>query len=263
MGFSPESYTFMTMGRLQNEMSTEISEAFTIIFVIHFLVAAIALASFVPSSDKTNKTYAQIKEDRKYADLLLLNFPFLLGYSIFLPTIPLFYFMIFLISYQIHFISQPFTVKHLIYIIIFSLIIMILLSKKVYKEYDNRDSKIRNNYPSIGKKILIFIYSISVLNGLSLVHFLNYTLDLSTGKEHIVTITNTEHYTSRGRRITHHYVIHFEPPVGGYNHLYVSESFYAKAREKDQLKLYVKNGLFGIPYIGADKIIIKRYLHYF
>ena len=89
MGFSPESYTFMTMGRLQNEMSTEISEAFTIIFVIHFLVAAIALASFVPSSDKTNKTYAQIKEDRKYADLLLLNFPFLLGYSIFLPTIPL------------------------------------------------------------------------------------------------------------------------------------------------------------------------------
>jgi hypothetical protein len=245
-------------------MSTEISEAFTIIFVIHFFVAIIALASFFPSSDKTNKTYAQIKEDREYADLLLLNFPFLLSYSVFLPTIPLFYFMIFLISYQIDFISQPFTVKHLVYIIIFSLIIMILLSKKVYKEYDNRDSKIRNNYPSIGKKILIFIYSISVLNGLSLVHFLNYTLDLSTGKEHIVTITESEHYTSRGsRRKTNHYVIHFEPPVGGYNHLYVSESLQAKAREKDQLKLYVKNGLFGIPYIGIDKILIKRYLQYY
>ena len=241
-------------------MNSPISFVFIFVFVIHFVIAILSCASFFPSFGTRNKTPAQIDKDKEYCELFSQNFPFLSFCSIiFFFLFPVFYIIISLIEWNIEFIDQPLSAFAGISLIIISLTIMILLIIIVGKEYLNRDSKIKKEHHFIGIGIFIFIYSFSILLGNLTVHLLN-PFDFFTGEEHIVTITKSEQYTTRGSkgRTSNHYVIHFEPHVCGYTSLRVSKSFQEKAKEKDQLKIYVKNGLFGIPFLSSNKILINK-----
>lgn len=227
-------------------------------FAIHFIVAFISFLSFMPNTGTKNRTSYQIAQDRKYAELFYRNFPFLSTYSFVFLFGPVFYFMIYFWLSRIDFTDQPLGIKPIINIIVCSLAFMVILSIKVGKEYQERDWAMKQKSPFIIVAFLIFIYSVSAVCGTTLVHFGNYTLDFfSSGEEHIVTITKSEHYTTRGSKggTTHHYKIHFSPSVGGHYYLEVPSSLQERAKEKDQLKLYVKNGFFGIPYISSKKIL--------
>ena len=227
-------------------------------FIIHFVVAVITFFSFMPDTSTKNRSEYQIAQNRKYAELFNRNFPFLSVYSFILLFGPFIYYIIYFWLSRIDFCDQPLGPKAIINIIVCTLAIMFLLVIRVNKEYQERDWAMKQRKPFIAIEILLFLYTTSAICGTTLVHFGNYALDFfSTGEKHVVTITKSEHYTTRGSKggTTHHYVIRFGPSVGGHERLEVPSSLQSRAKENDKLTLYVKNGFFGIPYISSKKIL--------
>ena len=231
---------------------------FYLALIIHFIIGALSYASFAPNTSTKNKSYSQIIADEKYAKLFNKNFPYLAKYSWIYIAVPFIYHMIYFWLSRIDYTEQNLRISTIIFIIIISLGYMFIQTINVSNEYQTRDKEMRNKKPFIIIGIFIFIYCTSVLSGLTTVHFFNYALDFSTGEENIVTIINSEHYITRGTKggTTHHYKISFEPSVGGHYYLEVPSSLQARAKPKDQLKLYVKNGFFGMPYISSKKILL-------
>ena len=231
-----------------------------IVIGIHFLISLISYWSFTPNTSIKNKSDYQIAQAQKYDKLFRKNFPFLSSYSGLFFFGPFFYFSIYFWLGRIDIVDEPLKTAPFITIIMFSLSIMTLLLFKISDEYHSRDFEIKNKHPFIGLGIYIYIFSVSILCGFTITHFGNYALDFSTGEEHIVTITKSVHYTTRGpkRGVNHHYEIHFMPQVGGHEYLDVPSSLQQRAKENDQLKLYVKNGFFGIPYISSRKELNKE-----
>ena len=127
----------------------------------------------------------------------------------------------------------------------------------------------------LGFAVYLYIISSSIISGITLVHFGNYALDSSVGEEHIVTIVFSQHYISGGTSEKplhqrkdysdnvyhsakiHHYKVSFTPEVKDFSELNVPKEVQENAKINDKLKLYVKNGYFGLPYISSNRVLIK------
>ena len=86
------------------------------------------------------------------------------------------------------------------------------------------------------------------------VHFNNAALDFTKGEEHIVTITETK---TRRTKNNNYYQLIFSPDIKGKNFIEVPGSLYNKAKPNDKLRLFLKNGVFGLPYISSDRQLIE------
>ena len=150
------------------------------------------------------------------------------------------------------------------------MLIPFIVTIKKYKAH-----KSDNNF-KLSFAVYLYIYSVSVLCGISIVHSANYALDTSTGEEHIVNITFMQEFTTGGtsekptnkyRDLTnkdystvtkYHYKFTFSPEVKGKSSLEVTKEIYEQAKIGDNLKLYVKNGFFGLPFISSNRVVVKQ-----
>ena len=224
------------------------------------IIALMAHASFMPDLSTKNKTPSQISSDRYYANLFKRNFPFVnrwIGFYLFTPMV---YYFIYYIFSRIDFVLDSRSVVPFIDAIGIACAIMYLLYTKIFPEYNLRNFEMRRTKPHIGLSLCIFVYSVSMSCGFSIIHFGNYALNaFSEGEEQIVTITASKYYVTRGSRSsTSHYEIHFTPPIGGHNYLDVPPALQRRAQKDDKLKLYLKSGFFGMPYIGSKKILVYK-----
>lgn len=116
----------------------------------------------------------------------------------------------------------------------------------------------KNLFPKIIYGIIAYIYFFSVFLGMTTIHISNYALDFSQGEEHIVYVTKTNTRVSGGTKgSTTHYEIHYQPDVLGVYKIEVPEMLQQSVKQGDKLKLYLKKGLFGIPFISGNIKIIK------
>ena len=234
--------------------------------LIHCLLAFVSFLSFVPITIK--------KEDKAYNDEFIKVFPFLSKFSWIFLVVPIIYFLLYFAFCNNDSILEDIgNITPLIYILCFSAVIMLvpfILTIKKYKAH-----KSDTNF-KLGFAAYLYIYSVSVLCGITIVHCANYALDSSTGEENIVNITFMEDYTTGGTSekarhkqksttdthyttgTKYHYKFTFSPEVKGKSSLEVTKDVYEEAKIGDKLKLYVKNGFFGLPFISSNRIVIKQ-----
>ncbi len=117
--------------------------------------------------------------------------------------------------------------------------------------------------PNFGLYLIIFIISDSFLCSIAVAHFLNTALDFFKAEEKIVEIYNTdmtltEHSGKKGKYYKRHFNIYFSPEIGGVSSFEVSHSKFGNYWKGDRLKLFVKKGFFGMPYISKERIIISK-----
>ena len=234
--------------------------------LIHCLLASVSFLSFVPITIK--------KEDKAYNDEFIKVFPFLSKFSWIFLVVPIIYFLFyFALSNNDSVLEDIQNIKPLYYILCFSVVIMIVPFISTIKNYKAHKSD--NNF-KLGFAVYLYIYSVSVLCGITIVHCANYALDSSAGEENIVNITFMEEYTTGGTSekalhkqksttdtnyttvTKYHYKFTFSPEVRGKSSLEVSKEVYEQAKIGDKLKLYVKNGFFDLPFISSNRVVVKQ-----
>lgn len=234
--------------------------------IIHCLLAFVSFLSFVPITIK--------KEDKAYNDEFIKVFPFLSKFSWIFLAVPVVYFILYFSFCNNDSILEDIgNIMPLLYILCFSVVIMIvpfILTIKKYKAH-----KSDNNF-KLGFAVYLYIYSVAVLCGISIVHCGNYALDSSAGEEHLVNITFIQEFTTGGtsekptnkyRDLTnkdystvtkYHYKFTFSPEVKGKSSLEVTKEVYEQAKIGDKLKIYVKNGFFDLPFISSNRVVVKE-----
>ena len=231
--------------------------------IINIVILFIIENFCFPRTHKRRRPSYDLEEQLYYEGVFASNFPFLStnhGGFLFLPVI---YYIIYFIWSKNDFLLDSYSLTPIIWATIFSLIIIVFLYSKVINDFNRMDFRMRQLQPNFGYYLVLFVLSASVLSGLTIVHFLNYALDFFTPEEKIVTVTDTEinftkHNTKKGIVFHRHYNINFFPKIGGIGSFEVYESEYGKIWKDDRLKLFIKKGLLGMPYISSKRIIIKK-----
>ena len=234
---------------------------FIVLLFVHLIISIFAYTSFMPDLSTKNKTPLQIQNDRHYDTVFSKNFPFLKKWGGFFFLIPVIYLFLYFLISDINFAVNSTNILPFIYSVSLALGIMFFLQTKVTPEYNIRSFEMRRLAPNIGFSITIFVYAVSMLCSFSMIHFGNYTLyAFAKGEDHIVTISDSKHYTTRGSKggTKHHYEIHFYPEVGGHSFIEVDSSFQRSANKGDRMKLFLKKGFFGLPYISSDKHLVRE-----
>ena len=103
------------------------------------------------------------------------------------------------------------------------------------------------------------MYAASIVLSAMIIHYTNIALDFSKKEEHIVIVTDSLHSTSRGEKsgTIDHYEIYFTPSIKNLNRIKVKEYQQRITKTNDKLKLYLKKGLFGLPYITNEIISLN------
>ena len=238
-------------------MKTEL--IITIISLIHFIIFFGAFSAIIPQSRTKSQDPKEIERVNTNFRIFKESLPFIKNYSYFAYIINLFYPFIYLYFSKIDIIYSEISIKTIISIFAFIISLIFFLYKKmVIDEYSNLDKSKKERFPNLGVYLLFYIYATSVNSSLIFVHLTNFALDFSKGEERIVTVTDTRHRVSTSRNgSTHYYEIYYEPDIKSKYKIEVPKSFMEKAKKGDKLKLYLKNGVFGLPYISSDRQIIE------
>ena len=228
---------------------------FYIILAFHFFIAGFSFNLMRPPDDST---LASEKKQRKLFDT---NFP-ILSYIVFLFLIPSTLYWIYYscaVRKEIQILFSHISLETIAYAFIISYVYMIIFVLIEIKEYISRGETIKKDYPDIIIGILFFFYSTSVFVGLTTVIFVNYALDSSKGEEHIVTVIDSVHNKKQNfvGDIEDYYHIHFEPDILDVKRINVSPRLQSSAKKGDKLRLYLKKGACGLPYISSEMKIIK------
>ena len=235
--------------------------------IINLIDALISFFCFIPISTKktAEKDY---NEDFKKA------YPFLSYWSWPFLVVPVVYFIFYFAFSTIDFTFGDLDkFEPLIYTACFSVAIMFIQTiATIINHKTHKTDKLVN----LGFAVYLYIISSSIISGITLVHFGNYALDSSLGEEHIVTIVFSQQYVSGGTSEKplhqrtdntdnvyhsaeiHHYKVSFSPEVKDFSELNVPKEVQENAKINDKLKLYVKNGYFGLPYISSNRVLVKQ-----
>ena len=238
-----------------------------LLLIINLIDALISFICFIPISTRKNEENEYNEEFKKaYPFLSYLSWPFL--------VVPVVYFIFYFAFSTIDFtLGERNKFEPLIYSVCFSVVIMFIqiIATIINNKTHKTDKKIK-----LGFAVYLYIISSSIISGITLVHLGNYALDSSLGEEHIVTIVFSQHYVSGGSSEKslhqrkdntdnvyhsaeiHHYKVSFTPEVKDFSELNVPKEVQKNAKINDKLKLYVKNGYFGLPYISSNRILIKQ-----
>ena len=228
---------------------------FKYILIFHFIIATFTFNLMRPPDD------SRISSDKKQRKLFDTNFP-ILSYivSIFLiPSTLYWLYYAFIVRKEIKIIFAHATLETFNYAIIIPFVYMVIFVLLEIKEYKSRGETIKKDSPDIIIGMLIFFYSSSVFVGLTTVNIVNYTLDSSKGEEHIVTVIDSVHGKKSiiSGEIEQYYQIHFEPDILDVKRIYVSPELQGSAKKGDKLRLYLKKGACGLPYISSEMQVIK------
>ena len=213
-------------------------------------------------------------EKNEYNEEFKKAYPFLSYWSWIFLVVPVVYFILYFAFSTIDFTFGDLDkYEPLIYMACFSVAIMFIqiIATIINHKTHKTDKKIK-----LGFAVYLYIISSSIISGITLVHFGNYAFDYSIGDEHIVTIVSSQHYISGGTSekplhkrkdstddIYHSaevdfYKVTFTPEVKDFSELNVPKEVQKNAEINDKLKLYVKNGFFGLPYISSNRVLIKQ-----
>ncbi|MBQ3644674.1 MAG: hypothetical protein II961_08770 [Candidatus Riflebacteria bacterium] len=228
---------------------------FYIILGLHLFIAALAFNLMRPPDD--SKTTFE-KKQRKLFDT---NFPILYYIALLLLMPSTLYWIYYscVVRREITIIFSHISLITIVYTVIISFVYLVILVLLEKKEYKSRGETIKKEYPDLITGILIFFYSTSVFLGLTTVFILDYTLDSSKGEERIVTVIDSVHNKKQnfGGDIEDYYHIHFEPDVLDVKRINVSPRLQSLAKKGDKLRLYLKSGACGLPYISSEMELIK------
>ena len=227
-----------------------------VILSIHILLFIISAIDIIPFEPKKNTKPIIIKEIRKYNVALKRFFPFTIKFIIILLISLFFYPAIFIKSFSdYNIIYSEVNRVTLICFLILSGLILFFLTKKVRKEYNNCDIHFKNKHSSLLLRISFCIYAASIVLGAMITHYTNFALDFSKKEEYVVSVTNSVCSHSNVNKVgSYHYEIYFTPSIKNIGRIKVNEYQQAITKKNDKLKLYLKKGLFGLPYI-TDEII--------
>ncbi|MBQ3644230.1 MAG: hypothetical protein II961_06500 [Candidatus Riflebacteria bacterium] len=225
-----------------------------ILFLHGFMAFLLCIACYPPQGGKTE----EIKErNNKRNKIFKKNLPFF-------TKILLMVWLLIIYWYVYDHFSPLNTLKTLennniwFYVVGFSLGYICLFFSTIKKEYSLRDEEMKNLYPKIIYGIIAYIYFFSVFLGMTTIQISNYALDFSQGEEHIVYVTKTNTRVSGGTKSSRiHYEIHYQPDILGVSKIEVPEELQQCVKQGDRLKLFLKKGLFGIPFISGNIKIIK------
>ena len=228
---------------------------FYIILALHFFIAAIIFNFLRPPDDST---LASEKKQRKLFDT---NFP-ILFYLTFVSLMPSFMHWIYYscaVRKEIKIIFNHISLETIAYAFIISYAYMVIFVLIEMKEYKSRGETMKKEYPDMITGILFFFYFTSVFVGLTTVHIANYALDSTKGEERIVTVIDSVHNKKQlfSGEIEDYYQIHFEPDILDVKRIYVSPGLQGSVKKGDKLRLYLKKGACGLPYISSEMEIIK------
>ena len=228
---------------------------FYIIVAFHFFIAAIIFNFLRPADDTT------IASEKKQRKLFDTNFP-ILFYLNFVALMPSFMYWIYYscaVRKEINIIFNHISLETIAYAFLISYAYMIIFVLIEIKEYKSRGETMKKEYPDMITGILFYFYFTSVFVGLTTVFFVNYSLDSSKGEERIVTVTDSVHNKKRlfSGEIEDYYQIHFEPDILDVKRIYVSPGLQGSAQKGDKIRLYLKKGACGWPYISSEMEIIK------
>ena len=231
-----------------------------ILLVIHILIFAITSIGLIPFEPKRNKKPEEIKKIKQYNTSIKRFFPFTIRFIIIFSIIMIFYPSIFLQSFSnYNIIYSEVNRVTLISFLVFSEITLFILIKKTRKEYNNCDVSFRKEHSSLKPQLFICMYAASIVLSAMIIHYTNIALDFSKEEEHIVKVTDSVKSISHGNkgRNSYHYDIYFTPSINNVNRIKVNEYQQSKTKANDKLKLYLKKGLFGLPYITNEIISVN------
>ena len=230
-----------------------------LILIIHGLVFLITSSFINPDLSKKNKTPYQIEEAKRYNEAINRNYPYCSKFITFLQVISILYFFFYSLLSNINVIYSAIGTNTVVYLACLTAITLFFLMSKANNEYDNSEFSFRKEHPNFRFLLVVCMYTASVVFSFLTIHFTNYALDFSKAEEHIVVVTKSVHRTTRGSKggTNHHYEIYFTPSVKDINMIDVSRYQQSITHVNDRLKLYVKNGVFGIPYISSKMEIVK------
>ena len=226
-----------------------------IILLIHgFIAFSLSAAYYPPEGGKTK----EIKErNNKLNKTFKKNLPFFTKILL-MVWLPIIYWFIYMHFSPINTLYNLENNNIWFYIIGFSLGFICLFFPRLKKEYGLRDEEMKNLEPNIIYGIIAYLYFFSVFLGMTTIHISNYALDFSSGEEHIVNVTKTNTRASSGTKsFTMHYEIHYQPDIQGVYKIDVSKELQQCVKQGDRLKLFLKKGLFGIPFISGNIEIVK------
>ncbi len=228
---------------------------FYIILAFHLFIAALAFNLMRPPDD------SKITSDKKQRKLFDTNFPILYYIALLLLMPSTLYWIYYACSVrkEITIIFDHISLESFNYIVIIPFMYMFIFVLLEIKEYKSRGETIKQESPDIIIGILFFLYSTSIFVGLTTVHIVNYTLDSSKGEERIVTVIDSVHNKKQNfvGDIEDYYHIHFEPDILDVKRINVSPRLQSSAKKGDKLRLYLKSGACGLPYISSEMEIIK------
>ena len=243
------------------------------IFFIYFIAIDLFVLMIIdklafPHINKKRRSSYSSPEDIYYEKVFKKNFPFLSEYYFVFIVFPIFYFILnFIWNKNIYLVNIQSLIP-IIWVSLIALIIFAFLYSKVFEGFYGMDSEMKRLRPNIGLYLIIFIISVSFLCSIAVAHFLNSALDFFKAEEKIVDIYNTGMtFTERIGKNRHgdgekvykqHYNVYFSPEIGGIGSFEVSQSEFGNYRKGDRVKLFIKKGFLGMPYISKERIIIKR-----
>ena len=227
---------------------------FYIILAFHFFIAGFSFNLMRPSDD------SKLTSEKKQTKLFDTSFP-ILTYIVFLFLIPSALYWIYFscaVRKEIKIIFAHISLETIAYVFIISFVYLFIFVLVEIKEYKSRCETIKKDYPDMIIGILFFFYSSSVFLGLTTVHIVNYALDSSKGEERIVTVIDSVHNKKQNfvGDIEDYYQIHFEPDILDIKRIYVSPELQSSAQKGDKLRLYLKKGACGLPYINNENGVI-------
>lgn len=238
-----------------------------LLLIINLIDALISFICFIPISTRKN-------EENEYNEEFKKAYPFLSYWSWPFLVVPVAYFIFYFAFSTIDFtLGDLDKFEPLIYMSCFS--VAFIFVQTIATIINHKSHKTDKNL-KLGFAVYLYIISSSIISGITLVHFGNYALDSSFGEEHIVSIVFSQHYDSGGTSEKplhqrkdntdnvyhsaeiHHYKVSFSPEVKDFSELNVPKEVQENAKINDKLKLYVKNGYFGLPFISSNRILIKQ-----
>ncbi|MBP5470071.1 MAG: hypothetical protein J6Z11_12595 [Candidatus Riflebacteria bacterium] len=225
-----------------------------LLFLHGFIAFSLSAAYYPPEGGKTK----EIKErNNNYNKTFKKNLPFFTKILL-MVWLPIIYWFIYMFFSPLNTLYNLENNNIWFYIIGFSLVYICLLFPRLKKEYSLRDEEMKKLEPNIIYGIIAYLYFFSVFLGMTTIHISNYALDFSPGEEHIVNITKTNTRASGGiKGSTIHYEIHYQPDIQGVYKIDVSKELQQCVKQGDRLKLFLKKGLFGIPFISSNITFIK------
>ena len=234
------------------------------LITVSFLALIVTNCFLFPSSRRSRFNYHEKTESDRFKEVFDQNFPFLSDNYSLIFFIPILLFLYFKAYNKNIYLENFVSIAPFIWVGVLSTSLIVFLYIRNIDDYKRMDPALKSTSPNIGFYLIFIMVSGSLLISLTTILCLNSGLDFSKGEERIVKIYNRdseleEIRTKKGKKkYKLIYYIYFTPAIGGLDRFQVSESELGKYIKEDRIKLIVKKGFFGMPYISGDKVVIKQ-----